>query len=720
MGDPSFGVHRDLLPHVHLICTHRHTLKARVEPSEVTHLLMQAPKIARDTSPFFWTYIDRPESGNAFLTWQPLQQMGVNFASDGLIWPPQEQYIPQEVGNGVILEMYFHKVGFAYGDAIATRSRRRFRLIPPSVHNPNAPQVDPSLWVVHYGPIDNNERIPTQMIPRDPRTQSILETRAYLQRCGQIQRKEFILGDRVNWPQIAWPRETSRQPIYAGHRGVPQTMAYPAHPATPSGPPSKRARTAQAAQGQIAPAMAAIPPQDNSYDDEEDTFRGDLFDHLTPREVSLARYQQNHEWMEQILSSPYRMGQIGFSDLGLGLKGELSGLTDGIFQAHGYNPATQSPSAPNTTLIDAKQASEFRERVTERIRSTEAEIEKMKAEHARKVNKFKHNSLLTTAERELRSAIDEHGPDALQLEGMTEDDDDGANRWPLKHNKKVDEIVSQVEAHLGRRAEVIYELRRIQDGGYQEPAPQPTAIPGNTTGAPQNGSASGSGVMSRQPSHAGSQHSGFMAGDADIDMGGTAAGLLDQIHTGPGASSASTPANNIPTPQPQVQAHASTIQSGAATPANPTVPSPLPPPSNDNSGDVKMDDGTGGTEPPTGTAPDQGTGSGDWVVIPKGDAIPDGSTNPTPANDPPKPAENASKQASATGTPSMGFESEQNEFGSLEDLNTAGDALAGFSGTPGELGEGLDLDMEDSAFGDAFHGVESQQGEHTPAAEGNA
>lgn len=63
---------------------------------------MQAPKIARDTSPFFWTYIDRPESGNAFLTWQPLQQMGVNFASDGLIWPPQEQYIPQEVGNGVV------------------------------------------------------------------------------------------------------------------------------------------------------------------------------------------------------------------------------------------------------------------------------------------------------------------------------------------------------------------------------------------------------------------------------------------------------------------------------------------------------------------------------------------------------------------------------------------------------------------------------------------
>lgn len=63
---------------------------------------MQAPKIARDTAPFFWTYLDRPENGNIFLTWQPLQQMGLNFASDGYIWPPQEQYLQQEVGNGVV------------------------------------------------------------------------------------------------------------------------------------------------------------------------------------------------------------------------------------------------------------------------------------------------------------------------------------------------------------------------------------------------------------------------------------------------------------------------------------------------------------------------------------------------------------------------------------------------------------------------------------------
>ncbi|KAI1770700.1 DUF1750-domain-containing protein [Hypoxylon cercidicola] len=714
MGDPSFGVHRDLLPHVHLISTYRYTLKARVEPQEVTGWLMQAPKIARDTAPFFWTYLDRPENGNIFLTWQPLQQMGLNFASDGYIWPPQEQYLQQEVGNGVILEMYYHKAGFAYGEPVATHSRRRFRLIPPSVHTPNAPQVDPSLWIVHYGPVDNNERIPSQVIPRDPRTHAILEARAYLQRCGQIQRKEFILGDRVNWPQIAWPREPSRQPMYPGPRGIPQAMAYPPHPPA-AGPPSKRARTGQATQNQVPPPIAAIPAQDSAYDDEEDTSRGDMFDHLTPREVSLARYRQNHEWMEEILSSPYRMGQIGFSDIGLGLKGELSALTDGIFEAHGFNTTTQSPSRPTTTQLDPGQAAEFRKRVNDRVSSTQAEIEKMKADHAKKVAKFKHNSLLTVAERELRSAVDEHGAGGLQLEGRPEESEDEANRWPSKHNKKVDEIVSQVEAHLGRQAEVIYELRRIQDGGYQEPAPEMVSGPGPAVGGPHNGSANGSGVMSRQPSHAGSQHSGFMIGDSDIDMGGTAAGLLDQMHTGTGASSTSTPVNNFPTPQ----AHVSAMHSNAGTPANLNVPSPRQPVQKDESADVKMD-GTGVSDLPTGTAPDQGTGSGDWVVVPKAGTIPNAMPNAMPdanfaaAHGHQKMAGIASKQASATGTPSAGFDGDHNDFSSLDDLNTAGDVLAGFGGTPGDLGEGLDLDMEDSAFGDAFHGVDTQQG-GTPA-----
>lgn len=87
---------------MHLISTYRYTVKAQVNPQEVTSWLMQAPKIARDTAPFFWTYLDRPPNGTIFLTWQPLNFLGTNFASDGFIWPPQEQYFQHDAGNGVV------------------------------------------------------------------------------------------------------------------------------------------------------------------------------------------------------------------------------------------------------------------------------------------------------------------------------------------------------------------------------------------------------------------------------------------------------------------------------------------------------------------------------------------------------------------------------------------------------------------------------------------
>ncbi|KAI0206412.1 hypothetical protein F4808DRAFT_407188 [Astrocystis sublimbata] len=700
LGDPSHAVQRELLPHVHLLSTNRYTFKVHVQPQEATSWLLQAPKIARDRAAFYWTYLDKPENGQVFLTWQPLQLMGTQFASDGYIWPPQETFFSHDIGNGVVLEMYYHKAGYAPGEPYATHSRRRFRLHPPNVHNPNAPQVDPSLWIVHYGPIENNERIPLQMIQRDPRAQGIMDTRGWLQAGGQIQRKEFILGDRPNWPQILLPKGAGPKQATAG-RGVPQNMAYHAPPA--GGPPSKRARTSQPVHGQ---SNAMAPNEPTELEMDEDTSRGDLFDLLTPRDVSISRYKQNHGWMEEILSSAYRMGQIGFADIGLGLKGELASLTEGIFVAQDADTISAGALTKSaTTNLEPEQAAEFRKRANERIDSTKAEIEKMKTDHARKMARFKQNSLISASEKELRSAVDDTTTESLHLDAAKEETEDSGSRWLPKHHKKVDEIVSQVEAHLNRRAEVIHDLRRIQQGGYQEKP----AVQGNILQAPAAGSAvsgNGSHAMSRQPSHASSQQSGFMMGDSDIDMGGTAAGLLDQMHTNASANS---------TPQPPMSA----VPSNAATPGNPNVPSPHPPPnqygiSSTQNVDVKMD----GTDTPTGTAPDQGTGTGDWVVVPKGGVTPDGSADMSSIVGAPKTTGPSSKQASAVGTP-LGFSGDTNDFSSLEDLNSAaGDAAGGFGGTPGGMSEGLDLNMDDSAFGDAFHGVDTQGGGGTPADSG--
>ncbi|KAH7326467.1 hypothetical protein B0I35DRAFT_405706 [Stachybotrys elegans] len=699
--DPSHSVPQELMPHVHLISSTRYPVMPQPNVNEIAKWLMAAPQVARDRAPFFWTYLDKPADGSIFLTWQPLGRLGTAFATDGFVWGPQEHLYKHDLGNGLMLEIYYQKSGYIQGEQFALHSRRRFRLVPVPGH-PNPTQPDISLFIVHYGPSEHNDRLPVSSIPYDERTNASMQQRHFLMRAGQIRRKEFMLSDRVNWPSLP---ELTRQQLgpQVAPRGVPQQMAYPTQ-ATP-GPPAKRPRHAPV---QNAPApMQGMPALDAAFDDDEDTSRGDMFDNLTPREISYTRYLQNHEWMEEILSSPYRINQITPPDLGLGLKGELAALTEGIFIAQGGEAQSQVPDKGYVGRLDPGKAEEFRKRVDAHIESTKDEIEKMKAAHAEALAKFKSTSIFATKEKELRS-LDNTRQEAKE-------GDEGVAH-PTKDAVAVEEIVKQVEAATGLKISSAPIVNRIQAGGYQAPAPEPAA--------PTTANAD----MSRQGSQSGSQNSGIMIGESDVDMGGTAAGMLDQMHTG--FSSTSTP-NNYPTPQNQL------AQSSSATPLHGNVPSPALPQQARTShagGDVSM----GGTETASAgqmtMAPDQGSGTGDWVVVPKGGETSGTSTPALPANTsaissaPPAPAgapahpeaEAAraapamAKPASAAATPAIteGGSYDQNDFSSLGDLDTAGDALAGYDGATldggaGELGEGLDLsmDMEDSAFGDAFHGV---------------
>ncbi|KAK3362705.1 hypothetical protein B0T25DRAFT_575412 [Lasiosphaeria hispida] len=726
-GDPSQAVHVELLPHVHLLSTYRYALMPRVELGDVTKWLMSAPKIARDTAPFFWTYLDCPQDGSIFLTWQPTARRNVEFASDGYVWAGPEVYYRNDVGNGLILEIYFQRSGYRIGEQFTTHSRRRFRLSPPQVPVQNVPQVDPNLWIVHYGPSEKNERHPVNVIPINSMIQQMISVRQQLFQMGQIARKEFMLSDRINWPQISLPPRG--QSIYAPPmpaRNVPQSMAYPPHPPAAVGPtPKRRGGHAQGAAHHPQMMGAPFPGVDSIFDDEEDISRGDMFDHLTPQEISLHRYQQNHEWMEEILSSPYRIGQIEVADLGLGRKGELASLTDGIFESQGSENWEVGPKKPYTGHLDPGLAQEFRDRVSTRTNALAAEIADLKGHHAKVLEKFRGNASIKKAEQDLRFSTEETGSEFWRLEGRLDDNEDGIGRWSHHDTKKPVEILSRVEELVRKRAIVLHSVHRIQDGGYQEPAPEPEPLP-QPPRTQAELIAAQSASMSRQVSHAGSQNSGVMIGDSDIDMGGTAAGLLD-LHTN--FSSTSTPINNFPTPQP----HVSGIPSSAATPANLNAPSPLPVPapiSQPSAGaddDIRMQDADG---PKIGTAPDQGTGSGDWVVVPKGGVSPGSASNlPGPVGATQLPATSAegstalaelSKPPSAAPTPGdiMAFDNDNNDFSSLGDLDTAGDALAGYDppsvdDTAG-LGDDLNMDMEDSAFGDAFHGVE-QSGGNTPA-----
>ncbi|KAK4141879.1 uncharacterized protein C8A04DRAFT_13747 [Dichotomopilus funicola] len=750
--DPSQNVHGDLLPHVHLLSTFRYASMPRVDLPEVTKWLLQAPKIARDTAPFYWTYLDSPQDGSIFLTWQPTARRGNEFASDGYVWAGPEVSFQHSAGNGLMLEIYVQRTGYRMGEHVAIHSRRRFRLCPPPVPMPNLPQVDPNLWIVHYGPAEKNERVPVNAIGVPPPIQNLISYRQHLFQMGQIVRKEFMLSDRVNWPQIPFPQRG--QSMYAPpmpQRHVPQVMAYPPHGGPAVGPTPKRrgghaaaAAAAAAAGHQGQPMGPGFPGNETAFDDEEDSSRGDMFDHMSPRELSMARYQQNHEWMEEILSSPYRINQIEPADLGLGRKGALAKLTEGIFEAPGIEALRSGAKKPYTGHLDEGLAQQFRKRVEEQNALAKAENEQLKAQHEAIMAKFRGNAAIKTAERELRASTESTGTEFWRLEGRLEDDEENGGQWNQGTSQSLDEVVARVEELVSKRAVAVSDVQRVQDGGYQEPAPEPEPPQPQSQLQPQpQPPTSEAADLSRQPSQAGS---GVLIGDHDIDMGGTAAGLLD-IHTG--FSNTSTPLNNFPTPQ----AHLSGIHSNAATPSNFNIPSPSPapaagpqPPAQEQQ-DVQMADAE-----PRDTAPDQGTESGDWVVVPKDDAAPT-TTAPAPATTAAAPTTatttttagpSGAKPVSAAPTPGGGGSGldadDTNDFSSLGDLDTAGDALANYDPSGGHDDDGIigghdhhgvgdhdgddglgGLDLDDSAFGDAFHGVEQAGGGlegDTPAGEG--
>lgn len=469
MNDPSQGIQRELLPHIHLVSTYRFPQLPQIHPEKVAEWLQAAPKITREQAPFYWTYLDRPLDMTILLVWQSIAH-GVEFPSDGYVWTPQETALKFQVQGGYTLEMYHHKIGYAPGESLATHSRRRYRLLPPQVPGMQVVQPDPSLWIVHYATAEPSERVPSNIIPVDIRVQQIMNIRQYLQSQGQIVQKDFMLHDRAQWPTIAFPRNgpqgvsTNGQKIPVAR--LPQAMAYPTQAQAPVYP-SKRIRTQTNNTGGVAVF---------EIDEQEDTSRGDFFDHITPREISMMRYKQNHEWMEEVISSPYSMNRIIPTDLGLGVRGELASLTNGIFDAP-LDPDRDVSYNNYVGRLDPEKAEEFRKRVTANIAQTKIEMENMKRKHEKRLAQGQKASLIRTAEKELSQAVSnpsDVGYEIWRLEGRIEENESEEVKAPLSIPPKVSDIVAKVEAAFGCRTEIVKELVCIQEGGLEKSHPIPS------------------------------------------------------------------------------------------------------------------------------------------------------------------------------------------------------------------------------------------------------
>ncbi|KAL4820433.1 hypothetical protein BDW67DRAFT_152401 [Aspergillus spinulosporus] len=649
MDDPASRVPGQLLPHMHLVSRNRYPLMHMMPTDTVVDYLLSAPKIVREAHPMHWTFLDGPQDGTVMLTWQPLNHLGTNFASDGYVWADVEQAFTFEA-RGYVVEMWLHRSGYhPPNESVAIHCRRRYRLLPSKVPNPSLPPPDPSLWIVHYSRAPPNDHIPANRIPVLPQVQSMLAQRRFLQSQGILARKDFMLHDRNNWPTIGLPPQMAVQQGYQQPQGpYPNAMVgrQPFYPQAGQGvqPPTGPVQ-AKAPRGHRAPSAAVNAATTDFALEDEDVSAGDIMDLLTPREVSKMRYQQHHEWMEEVLASPYAISQITPVSLGLGRKGELESLTAGFFDAP-VGPvngeSADANEAKQATKLEPEKAEEFADRVAKKVADMTAEIEKLKKRHARRMEKFNRTNQLKDAEARLRDAAadpEDTGSEVWRLEGRIEipTDEDNVPLAPIEHKAKykVDDIVREVENSWQKQIVPEPKVSCIEKGGLLEKI-EPEQ---KTT-------------------------------DLDVDMDHADSHLLDQFTTqGTTAQSHATTAPGALGQQPTTGV-AQQDQSLAGL-------------------DIDMD---------LGNIPQAGTASGetgDWVMVndKKDDTLGSGLQGLTPGN---------------TGADG-GLDGTNFDF---TNMDSAGDALAAYT----EQNDGLDLpDLENSAFGDAFHASDNENTHHHDA-----
>jgi hypothetical protein len=550
------------------------------------------------------------------------------------------------------LQVLVHKTGYHYPhEPYATHARYRYRIT-------NGPgPFDPNLWIVHYSMAEQNLRIPASQIPMSREVHQQLALRAQLQSTGQLIRKEFMLHDSTNWPKVEFAQGVPRAPAYYNPMQQRPQQSYPAQQ-----PPAKRQRLPN--QQPARPNVPGPGAADAILDEEENATQ-DSFDFMTPREISLSRYKQHHEWMEELFSSPHAVGKIMPIDLGLGLMGELAPLTKDIFDA----PAGDAPidAAGETNFdygkkvkayhkLEPAQLKNFETRVAEYEKQATAELAKMEAVHAKKIADLKRSRTYIKAERRLRDASQPTPDDT------TEDSAD-----PL------DTVVAELEKSIGAEFDTKKLVVCIDKGGFIEAQqPEKSQVNGNVPAA--------------------SNSNGGQEGE------NSAASLLDQFGTG---SLTGTPGNlSIPAlSQPQSQ-----TQSAVATPSAPA-------------GDVAHTsafDEQAANLDPTGGADDllnldvemSGMASADgkdadWVMVNEQD-----SSNAQQSGT--NAAQPATSNDVTSAIPTSGIDAEAGGIFDTADFNfdsldSAGDALADYTNVDDD-NMGLDL-VDDSAFGDAFHGM---------------
>jgi hypothetical protein len=531
----------------------------------------------------------------------------------------------------------------------------------PSVH---ALPPDPSLWLVHYGQADPQHCFPTSQLPLSHQSRQQMAERQWIESQGRLDRQDFMLHDREKWPQLNMPGRAAVPGVPAYNQNVYQQspMAHVGNPrfsgnfyqqaqqghAGPS--PAKRARQHPPAH---APASAAaLMAQDTSIEDEENVLLGDLLDHLTQRDISLTRYMQHHDWMDEVYSSPFATGQIVPMDLGFGLMGELAGLTEGLFDTPNSALEKSEPKTKDAPAaykkVTSEQLQEFEKRVQAHKEKEQNEIARMKEEHARRMDSLRKSKSLVKAEKKLRNASWKPSGSGNEFWRLEKTNDQDANQ-----------IVEQVEELLGGSIQAQKEATMVSEGGYRK-------------------------EEKRTP-------------PADADMSGMqmdGAGL-DAAQSLQSASGA--PAESAPAVQPQLP-----VQHIPADSQPQQIPQSAAPSAPDTMENLESMD-TGNFSLPDDMELDTGNFNFD---TPKTDVQTPGTSNwpGQPQQAQPQPQQPNAQSNAADPTSGDLYAGGDANFGDFD----AGDGLIDFEGG---AGDDIDFSMDNSAFGDAFHGTEGHDEE---------
>ncbi|KAI9725563.1 MAG: hypothetical protein M1828_003051 [Chrysothrix sp. TS-e1954] len=450
--DPGHNVHQHLLNHVHLISTARYPFEPRqLSIDKAFASLYQAPRIVKEQSPVAWQYLDPPRDGTLFLAWQPLMQNENTYASDGYVWAEPESVYHQAF-NGYTIELRVHESGFLPNvEQAATHRRVRYRFV-------DGPNVDPALEMVHYMQAQPVHHVPSTSIQVTPAKQTLIQQRRYLESQGALARKEFMLHDSNNWPRINMPPQVQRQaPIMPPNPYQMRPGYNPgyAQPPRPQVPPQYAAAAANQQSGQYNqggpkttrrltsarhPSAAASAPlaadsfEEMALADEDAHNHGDTLDLLSPRDISITRYKQHDEWMAEILASPLSTSQIRPVDLAFSLTGELSEITEGIFEQR---------EATDDNTITQSQVDELEKRVTKYKEAVSDELTSMREAHKKKLEEFRMQKVYDNLER--------------QLSRMGPDEDGTA----------LASVVRDAEKATGARVRARDEVVQVQKGGLQ-------------------------------------------------------------------------------------------------------------------------------------------------------------------------------------------------------------------------------------------------------------